>query len=102
MTLPYFVIIPLIAAFVITLIAGKKDVWGRVLALLSSAALLALALVEFFQLNGRTLIYEMGNWRLPFGIRSPPKGQDVRRRSQSRLHLCWLSNEAFRHAPRPI
>ena len=68
MTLPYFVIIPLIAAFVITLIAGKKDVWGRVLALLSSAALLALALVEFFQLNGRTLIYEMGNWRLPFGI----------------------------------
>ncbi len=32
------------------------------------------------------------------GFRSPPKGQDVRHWSQSRLHLCWLSNEAFRHA----
>ena len=31
-------------------------------------------------------------------FRSPPKGQDVRRWSQSRLQVCWLNTEAFRHA----
>jgi multicomponent Na+:H+ antiporter subunit D len=68
MTLPYFVIIPLMAAFIVTLIASKKDVWGMVLALLSSAVLLVMALVAFLQLDGRTIIYEMGNWKIPIGI----------------------------------
>lgn len=68
MMLPYFVIVPLFAAFVITLIAGKRDVWGIALAVLSAAVLLILAIVEFLHVGGRTLIYEMGHWRLPIGI----------------------------------
>ncbi|MBN1482941.1 NADH/ubiquinone/plastoquinone (complex I) [candidate division KSB1 bacterium] len=68
MMLPLFIIIPLIAAFLITLIAGKKDVWGIVLSVVASAAMLILAVISFLNVNGETIIYEMGNWKMPFGI----------------------------------
>lgn len=66
--IPYFIIIPLLAAFLITLVAGKKDVWGIVVSLVACAAMLIMALVSYLRLGGQTIIYEMGNWQLPIGI----------------------------------
>ncbi len=66
--IPYFIIIPLLAAFLITLVAGKKDVWGIVVSLVSCAAMLIMALISYLRLGGQTIIYEMGNWQLPIGI----------------------------------
>ncbi len=68
MILPLYIIIPLFTAFLITLIAGKKDTWGVVLSLLSALALVVLAVISFFKLNGETLVYQVGGWQLPFGI----------------------------------
>ena len=50
--IPYFIIIPLLAAFLITLVAGKKDIWGIVLSLVSCAAMLIMALVSYLRLGG--------------------------------------------------
>jgi len=68
MTLLYFIIVPLFAAFLVTLLAGKSDVWGRVLASISSAALLLLAVVTFITLDGGAVSYQMGDWPIPIGI----------------------------------
>ncbi|MBN1561364.1 NADH/ubiquinone/plastoquinone (complex I) [candidate division KSB1 bacterium] len=68
MMLPYFIIIPLLAAFLITLIGGKRDIWGIALSMIATAALLIMSLVSFLQLRGETIVYEMGNWQLPLGI----------------------------------
>ncbi len=68
MMLPLFILIPLLAAFLITLVAGKKDVWGIVLSLIASAALLVMAVISFLRLYGETVVYQMGNWQLPIGI----------------------------------
>ena len=68
MMLPLFIIIPLLAAFLITLIAGKKDVWGIILSLIAGAALLVMAVISFLRVNGETVVYQMGNWQLPIGI----------------------------------
>ena len=68
MMLPYFIIIPLLAAFLITLLAGKKDVWGIVLSVVAGAAMMVMALVSFLPLKGEVVLYEMGAWKLPIGI----------------------------------
>lgn len=68
MTLPYFIIIPLITAFLIALFAGKKDIWAKTLSLLSTALLLIFSVMSFLSLKGQTLIYEMGHWNMPIGI----------------------------------
>ncbi|RPI03277.1 MAG: NADH/ubiquinone/plastoquinone (complex I) [Calditrichaeota bacterium] len=65
---PYFIIIPLCTAFLITFIAGKNDRIAIVLSLLATSIMLAIALVIYPGLNDRCLVYEMGNWPLPFGI----------------------------------
>ena len=66
--IPYFIIIPLLAAFVITLVAGKKDVWGIALSLISTVALLVMSLISYLRLGGEAILYEMGNWQLPIRI----------------------------------
>jgi multicomponent Na+:H+ antiporter subunit D len=68
MILPYFVIIPLLAAFLITLIAGKKDDWAVILSFVTSLTLLVLSLFSFISGRNETITYSMSNWFLPYGI----------------------------------
>ncbi len=68
MILPAFVIIPLAAAFVIALSARKTDGWAVALSILSSASLVGLSLYSIIALHGQTIVYEMGGWKIPFGI----------------------------------
>ncbi|MDQ7818023.1 MAG: proton-conducting transporter membrane subunit [Melioribacteraceae bacterium] len=68
MILPYFIIIPLIAAFLISLIAGKKDQWAISLSLIAIIAVLVLSVYSFIIFQKETLIYNMSGWKFPFGI----------------------------------
>ncbi|MCJ7553521.1 MAG: hypothetical protein MUO34_06515 [Ignavibacteriaceae bacterium] len=68
MILPYYIIIPLLAAFLITLIAGKKDNWAVILSVISISALLILSLFSFITMKDETVIYEMSAWSIPYGI----------------------------------
>ncbi|TRZ87823.1 NADH/ubiquinone/plastoquinone (complex I) [bacterium] len=68
MTLPIFIIIPLAAAFLISLVGRKKDFWGPLLAIAATVAVFVLSLITFFQLGAGIRVYEMGGWKMPFGI----------------------------------
>ena len=68
MILPYFIAIPLLSAFLISLIAGKKDYWAILLSTTAGASLLVLSIYSLVMQNGDTLVYEMGFWSLPIGI----------------------------------
>lgn len=68
MILPYYIIIPLLAAFLISLIAGKKDNWAVILSLISSSALLILSLFSFISMKNETVTYSMSTWQIPYGI----------------------------------
>jgi multicomponent Na+:H+ antiporter subunit D len=68
MILPYYIIIPLLTAFLITLIAGKKDNWAIVLSFISVSALLVLSIYAFVTMNGERVTYEMSAWKAPYGI----------------------------------
>lgn len=68
MILPSYIIIPLLAAFLITLIAGKKDNWAIVLSFISVSALLVLSIYGFVSKSGERVVYEMSTWKLPYGI----------------------------------
>lgn len=68
MILPFLIIIPLLAAFLITLISGEKDNWAIVLSILAVISLLLLALFSFFSTGESTFIYEMSGWKIPFTI----------------------------------
>jgi multicomponent Na+:H+ antiporter subunit D len=68
MTLPIFIIIPLAAAFLISLVGRKKDFWGPLLAVAATVAVFVLSLITFFQLGTGIRVYEMGGWKMPFGI----------------------------------
>lgn len=68
MILPYFILIPLLSAFLITLIAGEKDEWAILLSFISTLSLLILSLFSFFAMNSEVITYEMSGWELPVGI----------------------------------
>ncbi len=68
MILPYFIIIPLLAAFVITLIAGKKDQWAIVISTIAISSLLVLSLYSFIAAGDQTLTYQMSARPIPYGI----------------------------------
>ncbi len=68
MMLPYFIIIPLLATFLITLIAGKKDNWAIAISFIAVSALTVLSAISFFGQNQQTLVYEMSAWKIPYGI----------------------------------
>lgn len=68
MILPYFIIIPLLSAFIITLIAGKKDNWAIVVSLVAVISLVILSLFAFFGMGSETLTYQVSNWEVPYGI----------------------------------
>lgn len=68
MTPPYFVIIPLLAAFLIPLVSRHRDIWAALLSLVAVMSLLVLSIYAFFGLSGETLVYRMSAWKLPIGI----------------------------------
>jgi multicomponent Na+:H+ antiporter subunit D len=68
MILPYFIIIPLLTAFLIALIAGKRDNWAVILSFISVSALLALAVFSFVEMKNETVTYSLSGWKLPYGI----------------------------------
>ena len=68
MIVPYFIILPLLSAFLIILIAGKKDIWGAIISIVATTGLLVLAIVSYFQNGVATQVYLMGAWKLPYGI----------------------------------
>jgi multicomponent Na+:H+ antiporter subunit D len=68
MILPYYIIIPLLASFLITMIAGKKDNWAVILSVISVSAVLVLSLYSFITMKEQTVTYEMSAWSIPYGI----------------------------------
>ena len=68
MILPFLIIIPLLAAFLISLISGEKDNWAIVLSILAVISLLALAIFSFFTTGNKTFVYEMSGWKIPLTI----------------------------------
>jgi multicomponent Na+:H+ antiporter subunit D len=68
MITPYFVIIPLLAAFLIPLLSKRRDTGAVLLSLAVATALLVLSGYTFFGLSGETLVYRMSAWKLPIGI----------------------------------
>lgn len=68
MILPYYIIIPLLAAFLISLIAGKEDNWAVILSVIAVSALLVLSLFSFISMKEETITYSMSAWSVPYGI----------------------------------
>jgi len=68
MILPYYVIIPMLTAFLITLIAGKKDYWGIILSFIGVTALLVISIFSFAVMKDETVTYLLSNWPAPIGI----------------------------------
>lgn len=68
MILPYFIVMPLGAAFLIALIGGRKDHWGVLFSLAATLALFVLSLVAMITMHGGTVSYVMSAWTLPYGI----------------------------------
>lgn len=68
MILPYFIAIPLLAAFLIAVIHGEYDRWGIGLSLAALLSLLGLSLYGYLTLNGATKTYVMSAWKVPYGI----------------------------------
>lgn len=68
MILPYYIIIPLLTAFIISLIAGKKDTYAIWLSFLASTALLILSIYSFVINKHETITYTMSGWKIPYGI----------------------------------
>jgi len=68
MILPFFIIIPLLAAFLITLISGKKDDWAIILSIIAALSLLVLSVFSFVTNGGNTVVYNMSAWKIPYTI----------------------------------
>jgi len=68
MILPFYIIIPLFTAFLISLIGGKKDYLAVVFSVISVFSLVCLSVYGFFIHGQETLIYKMSAWESPIGI----------------------------------
>ena len=68
MILPFFIIIPLLTAFLITLISGKKDDWAIILSIIAALSLLVLTVFSFVTIGGNTVVYNMSAWKIPYTI----------------------------------
>ena len=68
MILPSFIIIPLLAAFIIALISGKKDDWAIIISVIAVLSVVVLSVYAFFGMDTQTMTYAMGNWDIPYGI----------------------------------
>ena len=68
MILPTFIIVPLLAAFLIVLCGGRRDRAGVLIGGAAAAALAALSVVAFINGRGEAAVYVMGAWKVPLGI----------------------------------
>jgi multicomponent Na+:H+ antiporter subunit D len=68
MILPFFIIIPLLTAFLIALISSDDDNWAITLSIIASITLLVLSIVAFISTGDETSIYEMSAWKIPYTI----------------------------------
>jgi len=68
MILPFFIIIPLAAAFLITLLARRDGVGAAIISLAATALLLGLSVFAAVGFRGETVVYSMGAWKIPYGI----------------------------------
>ena len=68
MILPFFIIIPLLAAFLIAVISGKKDNWAIHTSGIAVSIVLLLAVYAFFILGNSTITYSVSGWDIPIGI----------------------------------
>jgi len=68
MIAPYFVIIPLLAAFLVPFASNRRDTGAVLLSLAAGTSLLVLSAYAFFGLSGETQVYRMSAWKLPIGI----------------------------------
>ncbi len=68
MTPVLFIIIPLAAAFLIALFGRKRESLSLALSFLAAAALLGLSVLTYFRLGSGIMVYELGGWKIPFGI----------------------------------
>lgn len=68
MILPFFIIIPLLAAFLIALISSDDDSWAITLSIIATIVLLVLSVVAFISAESGTSIYEMSAWKIPYTI----------------------------------
>jgi multicomponent Na+:H+ antiporter subunit D len=68
MILPSFIIIPLAVAFLITLLARKKEGGAALFSIVAAALLVGLSVYAAVAMKGQTVVYEMSAWKIPFGI----------------------------------
>lgn len=68
MTPVLFIIIPLASAFLIALIGRKREILSLALSFLATATLLGLSVLTYFRLGSGIMVYELGGWKMPFGI----------------------------------
>lgn len=68
MIIPYLIIMPLLAAFLITLISGKGDTWGVIFSILTEITMIILAIIGFILVLGKPIIYNMSGWKIPYTI----------------------------------
>ena len=68
MILPYFIIIPLLAAFLISLVSGRKDSWAIGVSITSVSCLAVLSAYAFFGVEPTEAIYSLSGWPAPYGI----------------------------------
>ena len=68
MILPYFIVVPLLAAFAISLASGKKDTWAVWISLPAAIVLTALSVFAFFYMEATETVYSMSGWAAPYGI----------------------------------
>jgi multicomponent Na+:H+ antiporter subunit D len=59
---------PLLAAFLITLISGKGDTWGVIFAIITEITMIILSVTGFIMTIGKPLVYKMSGWDLPYTI----------------------------------
>lgn len=68
MILPFYVIIPLLAAFLVALTGIKKDNLAIVFSVLSTGLLIVLSVFGFSRVLEQSMLYQMSGWPAPFGI----------------------------------
>ncbi len=68
MIVPYFIIIPLLAAFLITLISSDDDRWAIVISILAVIILGILSVIGFISVSKEAIVYSMGGWKIPYTV----------------------------------
>lgn len=70
MIIPYLVIIPLAAGFLIVLLGRKNKVLPELIALTATFSLLAISLLLFpmIESEGGAILYELSGWKIPYTI----------------------------------